>query len=166
MPRGRPPKPIELRQAEGDDKHGALPVPVEAADLALDRAPDVLGDTGAAFWNEIVEMLGGAGVLKAIDRAALTAMCLQLDRADEAGRLLDDQGLVSKGSTGQMSEHPALKIEARAHTLLLKFASEYAATPVARARVAAARHEERKANEFEEIVGELVEETEIDAEAL
>lgn len=165
MPRGRKPKPLPLKD-QAVSKHGSLPAPIDEGSKPLDKSPpQVLGDAGTAFWDEVVELLGDR-VLKPIDRAALTAMCQQLDRAHEAARLIDDQGLVSKGSTGQMTEHPALKIEARAHAMLLRFAEQLGATPSARSRIAAAKHEESKADEFEEIVGEVVEEGEFDADQL
>lgn len=160
MPRGRKPKPLELKD-KAVSKHGELPAPIEVAGELARKPPVTLGDAGTAFWEEVVELLGDK-VLKPIDRAALQAMCVQLDRAHEAARLLEDQGLVSKGSTGQMAEHPAIKIEARAHAMLLRFAAELGATPTARARIAAAKEKERKEDEFEEVVGELVEDAEID----
>lgn len=129
-------------------------------------APKMLAEAGTELWQELVAQLGAAGVLHAVDRAALLALCLQWDRAMLAAEVLEEQGHFAKGSMGQLVEHPALKVEARAHALLLKFAAEYAATPVARARIATERERSRQTDEFEEIVGEAVEEAEIDEDAL
>src|SRR5438309_6012563 len=136
--RGRKPKPIELREAEGNLSRRPLPavIQTEALDAA---APAELGPAGRELWNELYVRLTTVGALDQVDRAGLTAACLQWDRAAEAARALEEEGHYSKGSMGQVIPHPAIAIERAAHDRVLKFLAEYAATPVARARIATAK---------------------------
>jgi P27 family predicted phage terminase small subunit len=164
MARGRKPKPIEIRDAEGNLVRRPLPAPVQPEKRLDPTPPAVLGEHGAALWRELYEQLAPLGVLYAVDRAGLLALCLQWDRAMEAAAVLEEQGHYARGSMGQVVEHPALRIEARAHAAIVKFAAEYAATPVARARVATAQAARKQQEEFEEIVGGDA--IELDAEEL
>src|SRR5690242_12402889 len=119
MARGRKPKPLELAHLDGNPGRRQLPdVLPSTGDLAM-PPPDMLGERGAELWNEMLAQLQVAGVLKASDRAALLALCLQWDRAMLMAEVLEQQGHFAKGSTGQLVEHPALRVEARAHALLL-----------------------------------------------
>lgn len=161
MARGRKPKPLELAHLDNRG-HRPLPDPLPGAGELDPEPPAVLGEAGAELWRELVAQLSAAKALHEIDRAALLALCQQWDRATHAAEVLDEQGLFAKGSMGQLVEHPALRIEARAHALLLKFASEYAATPVARARIATAKQISAQASEFDEITGDLIEEGEVE----
>lgn len=168
MARGRKPKPLEQRQAEGNRGNRPLPEPLKSA--PLDRtAPKILGPAGRDLWEEMMR-LADAGVLDQVDRIGLTALCVQWDRAAEAARVLDEQGHYAKGSMGQVVPHPALAIERAAHSALFKFLAEYAATPVARARIQTARMHRQQAQEFEELTrGDVVDIEgleEIDPEAL
>ena len=64
-----------------------------------------------AAWDLIVPPLERIGLLDGIDAMALEAMCVQYARAKQARRIIDEQGLLTTGSTGQIVEHPALAIE-------------------------------------------------------
>lgn len=155
MARGRKPKPIELKDAEGN--RGRRPLP-DALAVERSRAepPAVLGEAGGDIWRTVVEQLSSVGALATLDHAALLATCLQWDDFMTHRKVLDEQGHFTKGSMGQVVEHPALKAQARAAALLLKGLAEFAATPAGRARLATEKHKERQTDEFEEIVGELI----------
>lgn len=63
-------------------------------------------------------------------------------------------GLVALGSTGQLVEHPMVGTERAAASLLLRFASDYAMTPVARASLGIAVLEGRSLKkELEDDIG-------------
>jgi P27 family predicted phage terminase small subunit len=100
--------------------------------------PEGLPAAAAELWDDLVPILREANVLNRIDRAALEAMCLQWARGRAARAILAEEGVLAVGSTGQLTEHPALQIERNAHALFLRFASDFGITPVARARIAAA----------------------------
>lgn len=152
MARGRKPKPIELREAEENPGRRPLPAPLPSSGELVTEPPAMLGDDGAQLWREMTVRLGSVGALDAVDRAALTAMCLQWDRSCEAARVLDEQGHYARGSMGQLVAHPALAVERASHVALLKFAAEYAATPVARARVATAQSAQAQQRELESFI--------------
>jgi P27 family predicted phage terminase small subunit len=164
MARGRKPKPVELAQVDGNPGRRPLPEPLRP-EKGLDfTPPGMLGRDGAELWVEMTSQLGAIGALYAVDRAGLLALCLQWDRAMAAADVLEEQGHYARGSLGQVVEHPALKVEARAHAAILKFAAEYAATPVARARVATAAAARRQQDEFEEITAGEASEIDVAAE--
>jgi P27 family predicted phage terminase small subunit len=149
--RGRKPKPIELRDAEGNKRRKPLPPALRTAEMDV-TAPAILGRAGRELWLELTERLGGIGVLDQVDRPGLTALCLQWDRADAAARVMREQGQYAQGSVGQLVAHPALAVERKAHLAVMALLGEYAATPVARARIATAKAERDQRREFVEIV--------------
>lgn len=132
---GRKRKPVELQRREGDPGKRGLPAPLRLGG-ALAHDPD-LSPIARETWDELVTILVAAGVADAIDRPALEAMCLQWERGRVARQVLEREGYFTAGSTGQIQEHPALRIEARAHQLFLRFAEQYGLTAAARARIVA-----------------------------
>jgi P27 family predicted phage terminase small subunit len=158
MARGRKPKPVELRDAEGNLSRRPLPAPILKNVPLTEEPPATLGPEGAELWRELVGRLGSSGALDVIDRTALTAMCLQWDIANDARRVREAQGLFSPGSSGQLAQHPAVAIERNAHLMMLRYAAEYGATPVARTRIATVNAEAAAAAELEATVdGEAIE---------
>jgi P27 family predicted phage terminase small subunit len=138
MPRGRPPKPAAQRRREGNAGKRKIPKDLPAAAPLDLTPPDDLLPEGVRFWHELVTALTGWNQLHRVDRVALTAVCVQWQRAEQARQVLRHEGMFSRGSTGQLQEHPALGIERAAHAQVIRFLSEYGGTPVARARIAAA----------------------------
>ena len=75
-------------------------------------------------------------------------------RFRQAKRVIDEQGTLSRGSTGQITEHPALATERQAQAIYLRFAEQYALTPVARTRLGLAElHRRSLADEMTEKIG-------------
>lgn len=137
MPRGRPKKPIEQQEREGNPGKRHLPARVVVDDQAPLK-PSHLGAAGAQLWDDVVVALAAAGIVQRVDTAALTALCAQWDLAEKARQVLAVEGHYALGSTGQIVEHPAIAILNRAHGMFLKFATEFALTSAARARIAEA----------------------------
>lgn len=136
MPRGRPPKPIEQRAREGNPGNRRLPEPLHLS-ARLPERPAGLPPAAIALWDELMPDLSEVGVVAFPDSAALVAMCVQWARAEEARRVIAEEGHFALGSTGQLVEHPALAIERAAHALYLRFAEQFGLTASARARIAA-----------------------------
>jgi P27 family predicted phage terminase small subunit len=132
---GRKNKAIEQKRREGNPGKRALPEPLKLGG-ALEKPAD-LSPIASETWDELVELLAGAGVADAVDRPALVALCLQWERGVVARRVLEAEGYFVAGSMGQAVEHPALKIESRAHQMFLRFAEQYGLTAAARAKIAA-----------------------------
>jgi P27 family predicted phage terminase small subunit len=133
--RGRKPKPIETRRREGNQGKRKLPAPIELPGGLAERN---LPPAARQLWDELAPVLQHAGVLASVDAAAFESLCMSWQRACDARAVVEEEGLFSFGSMGQVIEHPALSIERNARAEFLKFAEQFGITPVARARIAAA----------------------------
>jgi P27 family predicted phage terminase small subunit len=133
--KGRKPKPLEQKRREGNPGKRKLGQPVKIRAGAPEK-PKNLPPAGSALWDEIVAVLHTARVADAIDAPALTALCVQWARAEQARAALRKDGIFALGSTGQLTEHPALGIERAAHGMFLRFAEQYGLTAAARSRIA------------------------------
>lgn len=161
MSRGPARKPIEQELREGKPGNRHVPEPLKFT-LGEPIKPPDLPAAASELWDAIVPALTGVGVAQMPDTPALVALCVQWARAEEARELIDREGVVAIGSTGQMTTHPALKVERNAHLVFLKFAQEFGLTPAARARIVAAlggrgEHLEAELEDFIDAEPELVE---------
>lgn len=155
---GRKPKPVETRRREGNPGRRPLPEPVrvDGRTVSPPEPPDHLPEDARAAWDRIVPALCNIGLLDGIDAFALEAMCVQWARAQQAGRVVAEQGHITLGSTGQLVEHPALGIERQAQQMFLRFAEHYALTPVARTRLGLAELQRRSlADEMARALGDV-----------
>ncbi len=153
--RGRKPKPIEQRRREGNPGKRELPDAVVIGGRAVSLEPPAgLDEDASAFWAKAVPVLAEVGLLDVVDEGALEMLCTQYARAVQARRIIEDQGLLARGSTGQLVEHPAIATERNAAQAFLRFAEQYALTPVARTRLGLAELQRKSlAQEMEETLG-------------
>jgi P27 family predicted phage terminase small subunit len=157
--RGRKPKPIEQRIREGNPGHRPLPEPVLIAgrpDLQeLVEPPDHLPRYGRQFWSETIVELVSVGVVDRIDVSLLEQLCVQYTRIRQAQDVLAEDGLFARGSTGQIREHPALKIEREATLLFLRLAEQFGIGALARARLGLTEvHRRSLAQEMQTALGD------------
>ncbi len=151
MPPGPKPKPREIRVVEGSvvpSKHDRIPTKMGGTpgeDFL--EPPESLCDTAKQFWRDSIPTLARVGLLDTVDKAALEMMATQYARAKQAGRVVDEQGHLARGSTGQLAEHPSLRTERDAASAFLRFAEQYALTPVARTRLGIAELQRRTLTE-------------------
>lgn len=143
MARGRKPKPVEIRQREGNPGKRPMPKPVRLSPAEDLTCPTDWPAEAQECWDAVVPTLQQVGILDGVDRMALEALCLQWARAKKAAKLVQAQGMYAKGASGQMTEHPALATERNAHQQFLRFAEQYALTPVARTRLGIAELERK-----------------------
>lgn len=156
--RGRKKKPIEQARREDNPGKRHLPEPLRIGGPALIEAPADLPSEGKALWDDIVPRLYQAGLLDAVDGAALKIMCEQWAIAERALKVVRKQGYFTRGSTGQMTEHPALAIVARAHATFRQYAELFGMAPAARARMAAALTGGVAGDELDDIIDQEPEE--------
>jgi P27 family predicted phage terminase small subunit len=155
--RGPKPTPIELRKQDGSyrpDRHGT---PNNLGNVPDDfmEPPDSLDETAKQMWRQAVPTLQRVGLLSVVDTAALEMLCTQYARAKQAARIIAEQGHLARGSTGQLTEHPAIRTEREAAMAFLRFAEQYALTPVARTRLGLAEMQRQTlAQDVESILGE------------
>lgn len=135
--KGRKSKPVEQRKREGNPGKRKLAAPLKLRP-GTPVKPTYLLPSAGKLWDELVSALAPSGLAGKVDASALTALCVQWARAEQAREVLDEYGLFGKGSTGQIIEHPALSIERNAHAMFLRFAEQYGLTAAARARIAGA----------------------------
>lgn len=152
--RGRKPKPVEQRIREGNPSKRPLPEPIKLSDARNLTCPEDWDEDAKECWRTVVPTLEAVGVLDGVDRMALESLCLQWARARAAARVIEAQGMFAKGSTGQLVEHPAVATERNAQAMFLRFAEQYALTPVARTRLGIAELERKKLKEsMDEAIG-------------
>ncbi len=144
-PRGRPPKLAEQRILEGGTpRKGAiskrpLPTPIVLAPRMTEwekpECPADLPPEGAELWREAIEFLVERNIAQMIDVPALKLMCIHYAMAMQAADVLGEQGYFARGSTGQMGEHPAVRVFERASQRFQSYAAEFGLTTLARTRL-------------------------------
>lgn len=140
--RGRKPIPIEQRIAEGNPSRRPLPQPVQLDRANLDELrepPENLDPAAKEFWTFAVDRLLEADILDRVDAPALEMLSTAYARVGHARDAIKKYGHFTRGSSGQVKEHPAVKLERESVALFLKLAEQYALTPVARTRLGLAQ---------------------------
>lgn len=118
--------------------HRPLPEPLliagrpELQDLA--HPPDTVGEFGASWWREMVPQLVRVGMVDLVDRPALEMVARLWDEYAKADAVVAEEGFFGQGASGQIKEHPALKMRARARAEYFKAAEQFGFTPMARTR--------------------------------
>jgi P27 family predicted phage terminase small subunit len=143
--RGRPAKTAEARIVEGGSpgqgaiSHRPLARPVVLAPRITAQSrpecPEGLPAEGRDLWEASVEFLIDINAAQVIDVPALRVMCIHYAMASQASDVLAEQGFFSRGSTGQMVEHPAVRIFERQSARFLAYATEFGLTTLARTRL-------------------------------
>ena len=119
--------------------HRPLPTPrLVAGRPELEELRDPPAHLTAAaqeFWGEIVVQLVKVGMIDRVDRPALELICTTWDEYSKADRVVREQGFFAAGPSGQIKEHPALKMRRLARAEFFKYAEQYGLTPMARTRL-------------------------------
>lgn len=138
-PRGRPPKPLEQRVAEGNPGKRPLPAPVlvggRPTPEEFSQPPADIPEDGRQWWMKNVPRLVELGIIDRIDETVLEQLAVLYSRIKQARRVIREDGHFAKGSTGQLVKHPALSIEESSTKLFMQLAEQYALTPTARTRL-------------------------------
>lgn len=138
-PRGAKPKPRNLLllagRGEGKDSAGRPVAPTPSFVRLPPEPPENLPDEARAEWDRVVPEMQRLELLKPIDRAALTTYCLIWQRLVDAQRDIAEGKVTTRGSQGQLVEHPAVKVFFAASKELRAWCSEFGLTPSAEARI-------------------------------
>jgi len=153
--RGPKPKSREQRIREGNPSRRPLPEPVVVGGRPADlEPPEYLEEDGKLWWSEAIPVLAAVGILDTVDRAALEMAATAYARFRACRRIIEAEGHLTKGSVGQKVAHPALAEERAAQNTYLRFAEQYALTPVARTRLGLAELQRRSmAQEMDAALG-------------
>ena len=133
--RGAKPKPTHLKLIEGNPGKRKLNrnEPKPQGDLC--DAPDWLTEEQKAGWAYAISN-APAGLMKRLDRAALTAFVVAEDMHRQASVAVGKFGLITKSpSKGEPMQNPYLPIINRQAQIMLKAAAELGFTPSSRSRV-------------------------------
>jgi P27 family predicted phage terminase small subunit len=150
--RGRKPKPTHLKLVTGNPGKRALnPAEPKPASLIPDPPAELSADA-LDEWEKISRRLLAAGIVTAIDRAALAAYCqaygrwVQAERAlaEMAKRDLITSGLLIKTTNGHAIQNPLVGTANKAMSDMVRYAAEFGMTPSARSRVRANLHGDEK----------------------
>ena len=142
-PRGRKPQPVTLKLINGrggnKDSAGREVKPAPGFVRLPPEAPDFLPAEARAEWDRVVPELQRLQILKPLDRAALTAYCLIWQRLVDAQADIAAGKLTTRGSQGQLVEHPSVKVALAASKELRAWCSEFGLTPSSESRLSAGK---------------------------
>jgi P27 family predicted phage terminase small subunit len=94
MPRGRPPSPTRLKVMNGTLRADRINLDEPQPDPRIPDCPAHLNATAKAVWAELVDVLGGVGLLTAADRGVMTLYCQAFASWLKAKAKVDEQGAV------------------------------------------------------------------------
>jgi P27 family predicted phage terminase small subunit len=145
--RGRKPTPPEEKIRQGNPGRRPIPEPILVGGRPdreeIVEPPEHLDPEAHDFWVFAVERLTEVGIIDRVDIPVLEQLATQYARIRQAQRAIKKYGHFTRGSTGQIVAHPAVKMEQDATNLFLKIAEHYALTPVARTRLGLAELQAR-----------------------
>ena len=158
MKPGTKPKPTHLKLITGNPGKRRLNEAEPKPEALIPDPPPELSADAREEWDKISPRLLAAGLLTAIDRAALAAYCqaygrwVQAERAlaEMAKRDLVTAGLLIKTKNGNAIQNPLVGTANKAMSDMVRYATEFGMTPSARSRVRANLHGDEKdpADEF------------------
>jgi P27 family predicted phage terminase small subunit len=138
---GPPPQPTHLRLLRGNaSKRAFRPEPQPERPAEPPEAPAFLVDYARDEWYRVVGELHRLKLLTVVDISPLAAYCTAYARwrtAAEALAKLKELNPVPAGLMIKRAQNPLVRIAGRAAADMVKYASQFGFTPVARARIAA-----------------------------
>ena len=135
---GRTPRPSNLKLIEGRGNgrdSGGRPVKPPPGFVRLPpTAPEWLDPEARAMWEKVVPELQRLQLLKPIDEAALTALCVTWSRLVEAQDIIARNGILQETERGTI-KHPAVMIAEAASKELRAWSAEFGLTPSSEGRL-------------------------------
>lgn len=139
MTAGRKPLPLAQHKLNGNPSKKPFaelyaPEPELSEEMPLPPTEVLEDKDSLEEWNRIVPDLYQAGLIKEIDRSALTQYCCAYSEWITALRSIRRTRLIKK-KDGTLMLNPAFKIMREAATVMTKLLSEFGMTPSSRARL-------------------------------
>lgn len=142
--RGRKPKPTSLKILEGNPGKRKIK---EDPDMSsgLPFPPSHLDDYAKEEWDRLAFGLHAIGILYEVDSAVFAAYCQAYSRWRSAEEGIQKSSeiegavfgaLVCPTTKGTLMKHPLVDISEKAAAAMVKYASDFGLSPVARARLA------------------------------
>lgn len=141
------PRPAALKLIEGrgngTDSGGRKVKEGPAFGRSAPEAPEWLPAEARDEWNRVVPELDRLGLLKSIDRTALTSYCMVWQRFVDANAIVAREGMIVEeeltlGRT-KLYRHPALLTVEVASKELRAWATEFGLTPSSEQRLASTK---------------------------
>ena len=146
--------PYELAALRGNPgKRRLRPGPQPVQPQAAPEPLPFLSEAAKAEWRRLAPELHRLRLLTPLDQAVFGAYCASFGRWVEAEHLLGTEGLLAKGSTGNIVAHPLTKIATQSARDLCRYASEFGLTPCARARMRAGYDDGGGPGKFDGLLG-------------
>ena len=137
MPAGRPPKPTELKRAQGNP--GKRPLPKLASVTPLPQvstvAPAHLSENSKKLWNDL---RGHAVWIADTDQPLLQLLCEKMDRRGELIAKLQNSDLVLYTDKGYAYANPLVGMLSTIETEITKLFSNLGLTPTDRTKLGVA----------------------------
>ena len=149
--RGRKPTPTHLRVVTGNPQHRAFNTNEPQPSGDLEGTPDWMTGEQKASW-EYALTHAPKGLLKLIDRSALTVWTVAEAAHREAAQAVARYGLLLRAQSGEFYPSPYVGIMNRQATLMLKAASELGFTPASRPRIQLTP-DAPAADDFDKLIG-------------
>lgn len=137
--KGRKPKPLALRRADGDVIRAAGREPQPAG--GAPSCPAWLASEAKVEWRRVLKAMAPTGLLTQADRAVLAVYCQSWADYLSAKRAIQAEGEVFTTPKRFIAKNPWLTILNEAAARLMKAAVELGLTPVSRTRLAMERPE-------------------------
>lgn len=149
MALGRPPKPTELKQLQGNPGKRAINKGEPKPEAKVPTCPKHLDDEARKEWRRVSKELYTLKLLTVVDRAALAAYCQNWARWVKAEEELakDDVEMVMSTDKGYHHANPWIGISNQAQKQMRSFLAEFGMTPASRSRVSVG--EEGEADPYE-----------------
>lgn len=142
MGAGRPPKPSEVKRAEGNRGRRPLNVLEPEFEARTPIMPSGLPAAAQEAWNDLAALLGPKRVLTVADGVALELLCVAYARWRKLERFVEKNGRTYKAKTkdgGTMIRpRPEVAMAAEAWREVQRMCTEFGLTPSSRSRVKAA----------------------------
>lgn len=145
MATGRPPKPREVRIAEGNPRQHKLPEPVPGLGKALEFPPPRgLSAAERRVWRQLIPEVAALGWIDKVDRAMLTMLVQTIARVDQARAAIRKHGFMVEHTrfdkdgneiSTELKINPAVAAADRATGQALRLAEQFGLTGSARARL-------------------------------
>lgn len=111
-------------------------------------APTNLGDIAVEEWNRVIALLGPAGVIQKADLSMLEAYCAAFENYRVCLDLVTKTKPAIKDAKGNLKKNPLWQQLNECLTIMLRYATEFGLTPVARSRVVA--QQKRPGGDFDD----------------
>ena len=132
-----PPVPFVVAKLKGfPGKRAKRPPPEPAILPKCPEPPEWLHEYAKEEWWRTAPQLHVLGLLSSVDIACLSAYCASYAMWREASEQLQAEGLTAETADGRQCRNVLTKTVREAAADMVRYASEFGLTPVARTRIA------------------------------